>query len=105
MLGNILAASERAGAFSVEQHPITAVDIVLEPDATMIQNAQAANAGLLRGEHYSPHVTIGVGTVDYLNALLAAPFPTFTFSVAGASAYQFGNFGTAAKQLHSFKLT
>jgi hypothetical protein len=58
-----------------------------------------------RGEHYSPHVTIGVGTIDYLNALLAAPFPTFTFSAAGASAYQFGNFGTAAKQLHSFKLT
>jgi hypothetical protein len=58
-----------------------------------------------RGEHYSPHVTIGVGTVDYLNALLAAPFPTFTFSAVGMSAYQFGNFGTAAKQLHSFKLT
>jgi hypothetical protein len=57
-----------------------------------------------RGEHYSPHVTIGVGTIDYLNALLAAPFPTFTFSAAGASAYQFGNFGTAAKQLRSFKL-
>jgi hypothetical protein len=213
------------------QHPITAVDIVLEPDATMIQNAQTANAGLLknypkgftlgdehaphmsviggyfhtanldevfadaskvlasekvmkwkltafryyympmkeiglggilvqptldlirlqgelfeaigrfmapgssgtaaafkttaqdpqinqatidavanyfathRGEHYSPHVTIGVGTIEYLNALLAAPFPTFTFSAAGASAYQFGNFGTAAKQLHSFNLT
>jgi hypothetical protein len=58
-----------------------------------------------RGEHYTPHVTIGVGTVEYLDALLAAPFPTFTFSPAGASAYQFGNFGTAAKQLHSFKLT
>jgi hypothetical protein len=58
-----------------------------------------------RGEHYSPHVTIGVGTIEYLNALLAAPFPTFTFSAAGASAYQFGNFGTAAKRLHSFKLT
>jgi hypothetical protein len=57
-----------------------------------------------RGEHYSPHVTIGVGTIAYLDALLAAPFPTFTFSAAGASAYQFGNFGTAAKQLHSFKL-
>jgi hypothetical protein len=50
-------------------------------------------------------VTIGVGTVDYLNGLLGAPFPTFTFFAAGASAYQFGNFGTAAKQLHSFKLT
>jgi hypothetical protein len=57
------------------------------------------------GEHYFPHVTIGVGTVQHLDALLAAPFPTFTFSVVGASAYQFGNFGTAAKQLHSFKLT
>jgi|SRR5271155_1596132 len=56
------------------------------------------------GENYSPHVTIGVGTVEYLDALLAAPFPTFTFSVVAASAYQFGNFGTAAKQLHSFKL-
>jgi len=56
------------------------------------------------GEHYSPHVTIGVGTRDYLDALLAAPFSTFTFSVVGVSAYQFGNFGTAAKLLHSFKL-
>jgi hypothetical protein len=55
------------------------------------------------GGHYSPHVTIGVGTVEYLDALLAAPFPTFTFSTVGVSAYQFGNFGTAAKQLHSFK--
>jgi hypothetical protein len=218
-----LATPEKEGSSSTEQHPITAVDIVLEPDATMIRNAQAANAGLLknfpkgftlgdehtphmsviggyfltvnldelfaaagkvlasekvlswklkafkyyymplkeiglggilvqptsdlirlqdelfdaigkfmapfkttvpdpeinqatidavatyfsnhRGEHYSPHVTIGVGTIDYLNALLAAPFPTFTFSAAGASAYQFGNFGTAAKQLHSFNLT
>jgi hypothetical protein len=57
------------------------------------------------GEHYSPHVTIGVGTVDYLNALLAAPFPTFTFSPAGASVYQFGNYGTAMKKLHSFEVT
>jgi hypothetical protein len=58
-----------------------------------------------RGEHYSPHVTIGVATIEYLNGLLAAPFPTFTFSAAGASAYEFGDFGTAAKQLHTFNLT
>jgi hypothetical protein len=229
-MSNTLTTPEKAGASSAGPNPITAVDIVLEPDATMIQNAQAANAGLLknfpkgytlgdqhaphisviggyfytehldgifaaaskvlpnekimswklkafkyyyiplkeiglggilveptadmirlqdelfdaigkfmapgnagtaaafettpqdpdinqatidavanyfaahRGEHYSPHVSIGVGTTEYLNALLAAPFPTFTFSVVGMSAYQFGNFGTAAKQLHSFKL-
>jgi hypothetical protein len=57
------------------------------------------------GEHYSPHVTIGVGTAEYLDALLAAPFATFTFSAVGVSAYQFGNFGTAAKLLHSFKVS
>jgi hypothetical protein len=230
MSDETLAAPEKEAASSTEQHPITAVDIVLEPDATMIGHALAANAGLLknfpkgyalgdehaphisviggyfhtdsleevfagtskvlaskkmvswklkafkyyyiplkaiglggilveptpdlirlqdelflaigefmapgsfgtaaafkttaqdpeinqatidgvatyfsehRGKDYSPHVTIGVGTIDYLNALLVAPFPTFTFSVVGMSAYQFGNFGTAAKQLHSFKL-
>jgi hypothetical protein len=57
------------------------------------------------GEHYSPHVTIGVGTAKYLDTLLAAPFPAFNFSAVGVSAYQFGNFGTAAKLLHPFKLT
>jgi len=57
------------------------------------------------GEHYSPHVTIGVGTAKYLDTLVVAPFPAFTFSAIGVSAYQFGNFGTAAKLLHSFKLT
>jgi hypothetical protein len=30
------------------QNPITAIDILLEPDATMIKQAEAANAGLLR---------------------------------------------------------
>src|SRR5580700_7821871 len=231
MSNDTVTTPDKAAASAAGQHPITAVDIVLEPDATMIQHAQAANAGLLKnfpkgfplgdehaphmsvmggyvyteslnrlfaaankvlgsevvtswklkafkyyymplkeiglggivveptadlirlqkrlihataafmapgnsgssaafvttpqdpeinqptinavatylaghtGEHYFPHVTIGVGTVDYLDALLAAPFPTFTFSAVGASAYQFGNFGTAAKQLHSFKLS
>jgi hypothetical protein len=68
-------------------------------------NAVATYFSEHTGEHYSPHVTTGVGTVDYLNALLAAPFPTFTFSAVGVAAYQFGNFGTAAKLLRSFKLT
>jgi hypothetical protein len=67
-------------------------------------NAVATYFSQHTGEHYSPHVTIGVGTVDYLDALLAAPFPTFTFSAVGVSVYQFGNFGTAAKPLRPFRL-
>ena len=231
MSNDTLTTPNTTAASKAAQNPITAVDIVLEPDATMIQHAQAANAGLLKnfpkgfalgdehaphmsviggyfytanldevfagaskvlagekvmswklkafkyyyiplkeiglggilvqptpdlirlqdelfdaigkfmapgssgtaaafmttpqspdinqatldavatylsehtGEHYSPHVTIGVGTAKYLDRLLAAPFPAFTFSAVGVSAYQFGNFGTAAKLLHPFKLT
>lgn len=56
------------------------------------------------GDHYSPHVTIGLGTADYLNAMLAEPFDTFTFSPVGASVYHLGNYGTAMKKLHTITL-
>jgi hypothetical protein len=51
------------------------------------------------GNKFNPHVTIGVGTEAYLDQMLAEPFPAFTFSVAGASVYQLGTFGTARKEL------
>jgi hypothetical protein len=51
------------------------------------------------GKRFNPHVTIGVATEKYLNAMLAEPFPSFTFSPAGASVYQLGAFGTARKEL------
>ena len=53
------------------------------------------------GKRFNPHVTIGVGTETYLNQMLAEPFPSFTFSVAGASVYQLGSFGTARKELRA----
>jgi hypothetical protein len=56
------------------------------------------------GDHYAPHVTTGIGTIEYLDALLAKPFDTFTFSIVGASVYHLGNYGTAMTKLHSFKL-
>ncbi len=56
------------------------------------------------GKKFNPHVTIGVGTEAYLNALLAEPFEPFTFSPAGASVYQLGSFGTARKELTALTL-
>jgi len=55
-----------AGASQAQQNAVTAVDIALEPDATMIQYAQAANARLLKtfpkgfalDETHHPHVTM-----------------------------------------------
>ena len=57
------------------------------------------------GQRFNPHVTIGVGTETYLNKMLAEPFDSFTFSVAGASVYQLGTFGTARKELKALPLT
>jgi hypothetical protein len=56
------------------------------------------------GEHYVPHVTVGLGTLDYLDKMNAEPFDSFTFSPAGASTYHLGNYGTAMKKLHSYKV-
>jgi hypothetical protein len=56
------------------------------------------------GQRFNPHATIGVGTEVYLNAMLAEPFESFTFSPAGASVYQLGSFGTARKELKALTL-
>jgi hypothetical protein len=56
------------------------------------------------GERFNPHVTIGVGTEKYLDEMLAEPFPSFTFSAAGASVYQLGAFGAARKELKALTL-
>jgi hypothetical protein len=57
------------------------------------------------GKNFSPHVTIGLAPEDYLKGLLAEPFADFTFSPAGVSVYQLGNYGVAAKKLKGWSLT
>jgi hypothetical protein len=62
-LASLFGCAERSSA---AENPITAIDIVLEPDATMIQRAEAANARLLKAfpksfaldETHRPHITI-----------------------------------------------
>jgi 2'-5' RNA ligase len=72
-----------AESASVQQSPVTAIDIALEPDATMIQHAQAANARLLKAfpkgfaldATHHPHVTMlqqFVRTSDLDNVYAAA---------------------------------
>ena len=76
-----------------QQNPVTAIDIALEPDATMVQHAKDANARLLKSfpkgfaldETHHPHVTMlqqFVRTDDLdkvfaaANAVLAKEKPT-----------------------------
>src|ERR1700760_2997325 len=44
-LGLVLAFAQGSVA---QRNPVTAIDIALEPDATMVQHAMAANARLLK---------------------------------------------------------
>jgi hypothetical protein len=64
-LGLGLAMALVSGA-AAQQNPVTAIDIALEPDATMVQHAMAANARLLKSfpkgfaldETHHPHVSM-----------------------------------------------
>ena len=64
-LGLGLAMALVPGA-AAQQNPVTAIDIALEPDATMVQHAMAANARLLKSfpkgfaldETHHPHVSM-----------------------------------------------
>ena len=51
------------------------------------------------GENYNPHVTVGVAHEDFVKQLKAEPFERFSFEPAGVAIYQFGNFGTAQKEV------
>jgi hypothetical protein len=57
------------------------------------------------GKNFNPHVTIGLAPEEYLKSMLAEPFTDFTFSPAGVSVYQLGNYGVAAKKLKGWSLT
>jgi hypothetical protein len=56
------------------------------------------------GKNFNPHVTIGVGTVEYLDEMLKEPFESFTFSPVGAAVYHLGNYGTARTKLKEWDL-
>ena len=61
--GLLLGYAVPSGA---QENPVTAIDIALEPDATMIQHAEAANArlrevfpkGYALDETHRPHITM-----------------------------------------------
>ena len=86
--------------FTVETGPIGAFTAPHDPaaDALLIKYVSTF-VPEQTGERFSPHVSTGVATRDYLDKMLAEPFAPFTFSPVGAAVYQLGPFGTAARKL------
>jgi len=56
------------------------------------------------GEHYSPHVSIGVAPREYLDKMITEPFEAFTFSPAGAAVYHLGPYGTSSEEAQGMEM-
>jgi hypothetical protein len=52
------------------------------------------------GNNYHPHLTVGIGKLDFIEAMKAEPFAAFPVSAVAVSLYWLGNFGVARKKLH-----
>jgi 2'-5' RNA ligase len=52
------------------------------------------------GMNYHPHLTVGIGTGDFVDPLLAEPFEAFTVRAVSVSLYQVGDFGVAQRKLY-----
>jgi 2'-5' RNA ligase len=58
--------------------------------------------GPCSGINYHPHVTCGIGSRDFVDALKAEPFEPISFEPVGVSMYQIGEYGTAQTKLYDF---
>lgn len=88
--------------FTVENG--TGEAFVPRPDGAAIGQATVdyvnTFVGARTGANYHPHLTVGIGTRDFVDALQAEPFPPFTVRADAVSVYQLGDYGTAARKLH-----
>jgi 2'-5' RNA ligase len=88
--------------FAVEKG--TAEAFAPRPDGAAIGQATVdyvtTFAGLRTGTNYHPHLTVGIGTRDFVDALHAEPFQPFPVRADSVSLYQLGDYGTAQRKLH-----
>ncbi len=91
---------DAAGPYTVKSADATAFYTTrAEPEIHPAVIDYVATFAHQTGPNFSPHVTVGLATTDFLDRLLAEPFNRFTFSPAYAAVYQIGNYGTARREL------
>ena len=61
--------------------------------------ARLLNRSRRTGENYNPHLTVGIGRRDFVDALKAEPFEPFPVRAVSVSLYQLGDYGVAARKL------
>jgi len=55
--------------------------------------------GASTGQSYNAHLTVGIGTNDFVAALKAEPFESFPVRAVSVSLYQLGDYGVAQEKL------
>ncbi len=69
---------------------------ISQPTVDYVNNFVGPRTGM----NYNPHLTVGIGTRDFVNVLKAEPFEAFTFRAVSVSLYQVGDFGVAQRKLY-----
>jgi len=69
---------------------------ISQPTVDYVNNFVGSRTGM----NYHPHLTVGIGTRDFVDALKAEPFEPFTVRAVSVSLYQLGDFGVAQRKLH-----
>ena len=69
---------------------------ISQPTVDYVNNFVGPRTGM----NYHPHLTVGIGTRDFVDALKAEPFEAFTVQAVSVSLYQVGNYGVAQRKLY-----
>jgi 2'-5' RNA ligase len=69
---------------------------ISQPTVDYVNNFVGPRTGM----NYHPHLTVGIGTRDFVDALKAEPFEAFTIRAVSVSLYHVGDFGVAQRKLH-----
>jgi 2'-5' RNA ligase/phosphoglycolate phosphatase-like HAD superfamily hydrolase len=69
---------------------------ISQPTVDYVNNFVGPRTGM----NYHPHLTVGIGTRDFVDALKAEPFEAFTVRAVSVSLYQVGDYGVAQRKLY-----
>ena len=69
---------------------------ISQPTVDYVNNFVGPRTGM----NYHPHLTVGIGTRAFVDALKAEPFEPFTVRAVSVSLYQVGDYGVAQRRPH-----
>jgi len=69
---------------------------ISQPTVDYVNNFVGPRTGI----NYNPHLTVGIGTRGFVDALKEEPFEVFPVQAVSVSLYQVGDFGVAQRKLY-----